>query len=66
MASWREDIITVEEMADHLGVDGSTVSRACRDGRLPAVKMFGRWVVIRRLWLEKMEAEAMGEEAFGG
>ncbi|MEM9195226.1 MAG: helix-turn-helix domain-containing protein [Myxococcota bacterium] len=59
MSSWREEIITVEEMAEHLGIKPRTVQENCQKGVLPGVRRFGKWVIPRRLWIQQLEDEAL-------
>lgn len=39
--------LTVQEVADMIGVDGSQVRRYCIDGKLPAVKIGQQWMIKR-------------------
>lgn len=41
------DLLTVEQMADSLGLAQNTVRSLCRSGELPAVHIGRRWYVPR-------------------
>ena len=41
------DLLTVEQMADALGLAQNTVRSLCRSGELPAVHIGRRWYVPR-------------------
>ena len=47
----NKDILSVEEVAEYLGVGVVTIYRWCREGRLPCLKM-GKFWRIRREALE--------------
>ena len=43
----RQELITPAQAACMLGVPYSTVTRLCRDGVLPAVKVGRHWRIVR-------------------
>ncbi len=57
----REDLalLSADEAAERLGVDGATVWRWCREGRIPCLKI-GRLRRVRREALEALLKEAGG------
>lgn len=62
------DFLTTEQIGGFLGVKPKTVSKWCRDGRLPAVKLSNKagWrvrVLDLAAWIEDVRGEALDEEA---
>jgi excisionase family DNA binding protein len=51
-----EEFLTVEELATHLRLTKAAVWNACKQGRLPAIKMPGskRWLISRKA-LEQLQ-----------
>lgn len=46
-----EDMLSVQQLAEHLGVSPRTALRRVQDGEIPATKLPGRtgaWVISRR------------------
>jgi len=54
--------LTVTDVADVLGVDPRTVSRACDDGQLPSLRL-GRRLLIPRLPLLALLGAAPGRRS---
>ena len=48
--------ITTDEAAELIGVSARTVRRACERGEIQAVKVQGRWRVIRKALLNQFGA----------
>jgi excisionase family DNA binding protein len=57
MNSIRKELLTVDEVAEYLGVGPVTIYRWCREGRLPGIKVGKEWR-IRRAALEDFLREA--------
>jgi excisionase family DNA binding protein len=49
------------EVTEHLGLSAAAVSRMCREGRLPGVKVGGRWLVHVRKLAELLERTSLNE-----
>ncbi len=47
-----EELLSVEQVAEYLGVGNVTVHRWCRDGSLPCLKIGRQWRIRRRALLE--------------
>jgi excisionase family DNA binding protein len=53
--------LSVRELADALDVSVVRAGTLCREGRVPAVRNGGRWIVPRKAfaaWVERYEAAA--------
>jgi len=50
-------LISAAEAARRLGVDRSTVSRWCQDGKLPAIRTIGGHWRIRASLIRRLEEE---------
>ena len=50
---------TVEEVAEFLGYSPSTIAKWCREGKIKATKVKGRWLIPEREFL-KLFAEVAG------
>lgn len=50
------DLMTVEDVADALGVNIMTVRRGISDGRIPAAKLGRRWYTPKSKLLELLQA----------
>ena len=55
IASKTQGTLGVKEMADRLGVKPATVRRWCKNGRLPAIKLWLRWRVEEDAFQEAMQ-----------
>ena len=55
-ASWDDEFLTVQEVADRLKLNQQTVRNWVDDGKLPAVRI-GRRVRVRRVDLERVLAQ---------
>lgn len=53
----RRETLTVDELADKLGVSRNTAYLAVRTGQVPAIKVGQRWLVLR----EPLERMLRGE-----
>jgi excisionase family DNA binding protein len=54
------EILTAKQAADYLQLSRGSVVALAREGRIPAVKIFGKWRFSRRLlrrWLEDASEE---------
>jgi excisionase family DNA binding protein len=60
-----KDLLSVEEVAEYLGVDPATIYRWCREGRLPCLKL-GRLWRLRRASLEDFLRQEERPATIGG
>lgn len=51
------DTMTLEEVAQRLGTTVPIVRRATRAGSLPALKLRGRWFILRRPFERMMDRD---------
>ena len=45
--AWRKHLLDVDDVAEYLGVEQSTVQRWCREGSIPAMKIGKEWRIRR-------------------
>ena len=56
----RPRFYTVAEVADMFGVSDMTLYREIRDGKFPAIKIRGRYIVPAKV-IDALEADAMSD-----
>lgn len=59
-------IMTIADVAEHLGLHELTVRRLAREGAIPALKLGRQWRVKRDLlekWIESRSMENLGDLA---
>lgn len=59
-----DDVMTLKEVAQYLGLHVMTVYKLTREGRVPAAKIGGQWRFKRNVldeWLESQMSQDTGE-----
>lgn len=56
--NWRDEIITVPELAERLGVCERTITRRCQRRTIPATKVFGQYIIPAESLLELLKEDA--------
>ena len=62
----NNELLGVEEVAQHLGVDPITVQRWCRDGELPCIRIGRSWRIRRSILEESHLAQGKRSQALVG
>ena len=50
-----QDFLSVNDVAESMHVTTYTIRKYCREGRLPAVKIAGRWCISEKYTIEQIE-----------